>query len=125
MQEELLGTAAAEPTYKVLRTANITGVVTGGKLRNTRSYTKNDEDHTVANWKVKLDNGQTHDYVAVFDTDADAFEAQVKAGEAINISQKYKERITIDANGHEVREPLAMPELGYDAPMGDVDAMFS
>lgn len=124
--DEALEVVEAKPVYKTDSQTTIVGVVTGGKLRNTRTFTKSDESEgTVANWKVKFADNQVHDYVAVFDADADAFEAQIKAKEEITIISKRKSRVTVNEQGHELREPLATPELSYDAPMGDVEEMFS
>ena len=110
--------------YRVTRVGNITGKIVGGKRRNTRPFNVDGVDKSVTNWKLKLEGGAVHDYVSVFSDDAAAFEAQVKAGEDVSITERYKDKVTIDDQGHERRDPLPNAELSYDAPMGDAAQMF-
>ena len=124
MNEELTVEEVA-PKFRVVQTTNLEAKVVGGKARNTRSFDKADGTKgSVTNWKVKTADGQILDYLAVFDTDADAFEAQIKAGEDINVTRRIKERVTTDDHGNEIAERMATPELSYDSPLGDVDSMF-
>ena len=123
---EELTSEVAEPKYSVIKTVSLQGKVVGGKLRNTRTFKHSDGSiGSVANWKLKLEDGTTHDYVAVFDTEADVFKAQILAGEEVAITQKFKQRTTVGADGIETTERMAQPEHSYDAPMGDVASMFS
>lgn len=115
---------ASKPKYRVIRTNNITGKVVGGKRRNTRPFEVDGVAKSVTNWKLKLEGGAVHDYVSVFSDDAPAFEAQVKAGEDISLTEQFKDKIVTDDQGVERSTPLSNAELSYDAPMGDAAQMF-